>query len=321
MDLKRTARKHERDLLAKANVVAVGVGYKNGDGPLSVMVSVTRKVPAHALAERDLVPDRVNGALTDVVEVGEIKALAAPAPFSTKRERPALGGDSIGHHAITAGTLGCVLRRGGDRVILSNNHVMANSNEAEVGDPILQPGAHDGGTLDDAIASLEAFVPITFGGGLPIPSECPIANAAAWLLRRRTRLMPVVQAEDNLVDAAVALPYFDEDVSDEIRGIGALAGIGSAELGMAVQKRGRTTDHTTGTIEQVGVTVNVQYGEGKVATFRDQVMAGPMSEPGDSGSAVLDMGRNLVGLLFAGSEQVTICNRIEHVVEALDLSL
>lgn len=50
-------------------------------------------------------------------------------------------------------------------------------------------------------------------------------------------------------------------------------------------------------------------------------MAGAMSQGGDSGSAVLDENNRLVGLLFAGSDNSTIINRIEHVFSALDVSL
>jgi len=90
---------------------------------------------------------------------------------------------------------------------------------------------------------------------------------------------------------------------------------------MAIKKSGRTTGLTTGEIQQVDVTVDVQYGAGRIARFSDQLLAGPMSQGGDSGSAVLDNSNNLVGLLFAGSDNSTIVNRIENVFSALELSL
>jgi hypothetical protein len=46
-----------------------------------------------------------------------------------------------------------------------------------------------------------------------------------------------------------------------------------------------------------------------------------MSQGGDSGSAVVDAGTNLIGLLFAGSDTTTIINRIEHVFSALQVHL
>ncbi|MCK4817994.1 hypothetical protein KA005_19645, partial [bacterium] len=268
----------------------------------------------------NLIPKEINGIKTDVIEVGIIKAL------HTERHRPAPGGVSVGHIDITAGTLGCVVENADIRYILSNSHVLACSGDAEIRDIILQPGAHDSGVSpNDHIAELSDFIPIDFSG---TPSECPVTglftkviNGILWIIRSNTRLQAVKQAETNLVDAAIARPLQDEYVSNEIMKIGQIAGIKSAILGMKIKKSGRTTGLTTGEITQVDVTVNVQYGEGRIASFSDQIMAGPMCAGGDSGSAVLDENNNIVGLLFAGSDSVMIANRIENVMELLDVSL
>lgn len=313
-------------ILARANVVATGVGYKVTGGArtdaLSIVASVAEKVPAERLAPRDLVPAAVDGVPTDVVETGQVRAFQA----RTERHRPAPGGVSIGHRNVTAGTLGCLMRRNGQLVILSNNHVLANSNDAVRGDAILQPGAHDGGRFPgDHIADLEDFVPIVFLG---LPSECRFAsgvisilNAGCVLIGSKTRYRILsLQVTDNLVDAAIARPLDPGLVEDEILELGSITGLGSGSLGMAIRKSGRTTGLTAGEITQVDVTVNVQYGAGRMARFTDQLMAGPMSQGGDSGSAVLDADNRLVGLLFAGSDSSTIINRIEHVVAELDLT-
>jgi hypothetical protein len=307
-------------------VVATGVGYKvtadRRTGSLSLVCSVARKVPLATLAERDRVPTLLDGIPTDVVATGVIRALA-----NTARIRPAPGGVSIGHRDITAGTLGCLVRQNGQLMILSNNHVLANSNAAAPGDPILQPGPYDGGTLPaDHIAELRQFVPISF---VDLPSDCGIARGVMALLnmgcrtigsRTRFRIYRS-QAVGNLVDAAIARPLSDGDVSDNIIDIGNIQGLARGELGMRVQKSGRTTGLTQGEIIQVDVTANVQYGAGQIALFTDQLMAGAMSQGGDSGSAVLNDGKQLVGLLFAGSDNSTIINRIEHVFSALSLTL
>lgn len=314
-------------LMARANVVATGIGYKVRGGvrtdELSIVCSVTQKVPVAELAPDDVVPTVVRGVPTDVVATGPFRALFMP----TDRLRPAFGGMSIGHVRITAGTLGCVVRRGDELLILSNNHVLANSNDAQPGDPILQPGPIDGGTDPaDRIALLDRFVPVVMSGQ---PSTCALArtvaavsNFFARLLGSSARLRAVSERPvTNLVDAATARPLDPAWVSDQIAGIGPVRGQARAELGMAVTKSGRTTGLTTGSIEQVDVTVDVQYGPGQVARFTDQVMAGAMSQGGDSGSAVLDGEGNIVGLLFAGSEQTTVINRIEHVFWALEIGL
>jgi len=318
------------DLLKKQNVVATGIGYKISAGEkspnLSIICSVEKKCPKAQLGHKDFIPQQVDGITTDVVETGRIRALSA----HRQRHRPAPGGVSIGHRDITAGTFGCMVKKNGQRVILSNNHVLANSNTARIGDAILQPGQHDGGKFpDDHIADLLEFIPISLSGGIGLPSDCPIGNRFALVLNRfaaiagsRTRLQAIrVQAEDNLVDAAIAKPLDDSDISADILDIGAIAGMTQGLLGMAIQKSGRTTEYTTGTIDQVDVTVNVQYGGGQVGRFTDQILAGPMSQGGDSGSAVLDNDNNLVGLLFAGSDTTTIINRMDNVFSALGLSL
>ena len=327
MIVKKVLKNHRIQLLARTNVVAAGVGYKITGGSktsaLSIVCSVTKKVASSQLSSKDLVPASLDGMPTDVIETGVIRALQSP----TEKHRPAPGGVSIGHRDITAGTLGCLVKKDGRSVILSNNHVLANSNAAEIGDPILQPGPYDGGRYpEDHIADLEQFVPINISG---LPSECPIATGTADFLNSIARLFGSnvqLQAIDrqqteNLVDAAIARPLNPEDVKDEILQIGTIQGAAEGILGMAIKKSGRTTGLTTGEIQQVDVTVNVQYGEGQIAQFMDQLMAGAMSQGGDSGSAVLDESNHLVGLLFAGSDTTTIMNRIQNVFSALDVSL
>jgi hypothetical protein len=320
--------KHNREnLLKRQNVVATGIGYKETSGTktttLSIVCSVKEKLASSQLSGPDRVPATIDGTPTDVVKSGVIRALQAP----TDRFRPAPGGVSVGHAAITAGTLGCWVTKNGQKLILSNNHVLANSNDAEIGDSILQPGPFDGGSFpQDHFANLMQFVPISFEGE---PSECQFANAVIAVFNAGCRVInsntrynaAKVQAEDNLVDAAIATPLDPADVKDEILNIGPIQGTVEGELGMAIKKSGRTTGFTTGEIQQVDVTANVQFGAGQMALFTDQLLAGAMSQGGDSGSAVLDDNNRLTGLLFAGSDTTTIINRIENVFSALGISL
>lgn len=346
--IKQVLEKNKDALLKLDGVVAVGIGYKVSEGKktpeIGIIVSVKKKQPELVLNAAEVIPSSLNGIKTDVIETGEIRITE-----NIDHMRPALGGVSIGHKDITAGTLGCIVKRNGVRYILSNNHVLANSNAAEIGDAILQPGPHDGGTMEHRIAILENFIPITMsedsGGGLPdipdLPSECNIAqaivgyfNATAILFRRKTRLRAVTPVKegwkkmvknladsDNYVDAAIALPLIDADVDDHILEIGQPEGIEEALLDMPLQKSGRTTGYTQDVVLQTDVTVDVQYGEGKVARFVDQFMAGPMSAGGDSGSAILNSENKIVGLLFAGSDDFTIASRIQRVFEALEVEL
>lgn len=314
-------------LMTRRNVVATGIGYKVTDGKktaqMSIICSVEKKEAKSKLSSSDLLPKAVDGVPTDVVTTGRIRAFQPP----TGRFRPSPGGVSIGHFEITAGTLGCLVRKNGQLYILSNNHVLANSNDASIGDPILQPGPYDGGTNPaDRIAELSEFIPINYSDA---QSQCPVANGVADLCNTlsmlsgsSSRLQAVtIQAEENLVDAAIARILNPADITGEILNIGAIAGTGEGKLGMAIRKSGRTTGFTIGEIQQVDVTVNVSYGGGRVAQFRDQLLAGAMSQGGDSGSAVFNEENMLVGLLFAGSDQTTVINRIQNVFSALGVSL
>ena len=319
-------RQYASNLLSRRNVVACGVGFKESEGQLSdepcVVVSVTRKLPKAQLSPEDLVPQFLDSVKTDVQEMGVFHAWQLEPK---DRHRPFMPGVSCGHAYVSAGTFGCLVRRGEDLFILSNNHVLANIDKASRGDAIIQPGRYDGGTLADKIAVLEEWVPLQTGSE---ESDCPWANSAAELLTSvasavgsNSRLVAVSeQAADNKVDCAIARPLSPDLVRPGILGIGIPKGVRVGTLGMQVQKSGRTTGRTLGQIRQVEVTVQVGY-RGRDVTFVSQFMATGMSAGGDSGAAVLDMERYVVGLLFAGSDGATLINPIRAVLSALNVQI
>ena len=316
----------------KKGAVSVGMGYKLAGGVIipekAVVFGVPVKKERQLVAKSQLIEPSYDGYVSDVVQTGIIRAFQ-----NTGRMRPALGGCSIGHHAISAGTLGCVVWQDDRRLILSNNHVLANSNNAKVGDAILQPGPFDDGTANDKIAELYDYVEIRFmdedstcffsnqlvgGGNFVYGKLAPNKPKTRFKAVAHTRIEDAVF---NLVDAALAFPVNQADVSSEILDIGHVFGTVGGRLGMSVRKSGRTTGLTAGEIDQVDVVCQVQYDGGKVAVFEDQLLAGPMSKAGDSGSLVVDTDNRAVGLLFAGSNSVTIINRIENVCDALGVAV
>lgn len=159
---------HQDTLLQKQNVVGVAVGYKESEGvktdEVAVVVLVEEKKPLAALSAQDAIPKEIDGMKTDVVEVGYLRAQQS----ARERYRPVIpSGVSIGHYKVTAGTLGTVVkdRSTGELFLLSNNHVFANSNDALVNDPILQPAAMDGGQNPaDVVAKLERFIKLKYIG-------------------------------------------------------------------------------------------------------------------------------------------------------------
>jgi hypothetical protein len=253
----------------------------------------------------------VNAASSSDVPVNVIVTGLIDAQPHRFRLRPAPGGISAAHYKVTAGTIGCLSRgrtapRNARIMVLSNNHVIANSNNAVYGDCICQPGPADGGKCPaDQIAILERFVPINFSGGT---NYVDCATGWAWPDRVRKELVYVSGGQ---------MQFFR------------IGGVPIApQLNMAVGKTGRTTQLTRGTIIDLSATINVNYGGGRIARFADQIAirgAGGtlFSAGGDSGSSIWtwDAYRRPVGLLFAGGGGITFANKMTRVVAALDINL
>lgn len=322
--IQEVLQREKKKLLQKRGVIAVGRGIKIIDGKSTdlpcIVVSVERKLAPVELRPKDTIPTAIGAVLTDVIESKIVKAL------HTQKHRPVPGGVSGGHEDAT-GTLGGLVRKKTGVYILSNNHVLALSNKAEIGDPIIQPGSYDGGKYPrDHIADLAAYVPIQMSGLL---SDCPIGNFFSTslnlllkLMRSRTRFQVIrLQKEANLVDAALAMPINMELVSNEIFGLQKVnKGIVEAEVGMEIKGSSRTSGVRYGTIDQVDVTIKVQYGEGKIALFEDQLLSNTMTaKGGDSGTEVFSKDGYLTGLLFAGSDSVMVANRIQNIAKVFDL--
>lgn len=325
VDLANVQRANEAQLFAMPNVVGAAVGHKisggEDTGEKAITVFVESKLDPDLLADEDLIPERLDDVPTDVVESGVIRAggpettvldeeREAPTVVEEPtvkeeepveafvlrgRVRPARGGYSVGHYRITAGTLGtcCYDLRPFPSIprryyILSNNHVLANSNNAQVGDPILQPGPVDGGRFPaDVIARLSRWVNIRWVEGDRQPC--------------------------NYADAAIAEGEF-HDLDRSIYWIGHLRELyRRPNVGDIVQKTGRTTNFTTGRVQNVNATVLVNYGGGRLAKFCGQIVTTAMSAPGDSGSVVTNLDEAGVGLLFAGSPTLTILNHLSYV--------
>ena len=236
-----------------------------------------------------------------IIVSGEFEPLIKKGPVEprerTGRYRPILGGISVGHYSITAGTLGLVLLdRDDEPVILSNNHVLANSSSvrkdrAKRGDEILQPGKYDGGLRPkDTVAYLKDWVKLDETG-------------------------------INYVDAAIAKVDPSVGYKYEILGLPYPTGFGTAKVNETVRKSGRTSEVTSGPVATDNATVSVNYGE-FVATFTDcYLVINPFGRPGDSGSAVLNSKGELIGLLFAGSMSHTVVCKIGRIKEAFGLKL
>jgi hypothetical protein len=300
--------------------VAIGVGEPTGPpgasalfaepGQPTLTVYVTE--PTHPEQVQAMVVDDlgVSAAASDDVPVQPVVTGIIDAQPHRFRLRPAPGGISVAHFKVTAGTFGCLTigrtpPRNQRPLILSNNHVLANVNNAVFGDCVCQPGPADGGACPgDQVAILERFVPLSMGG--PV-NYVDCATAWAWPDRVRRELMYLSGGQ----------PAYFRIGSQPV----------AAQLGMAVGKSGRTTQVTSGRITAINASLWVSYGGGRSAFFEDQISiqgaSGNFSAGGDSGSMIWtwDGNRSPVGLLYAGGGGVTFANKIQRVLNALDLSL
>lgn len=299
------------------NLQGVGVGFagegaaSGGEpGAASLNVYVAEETSPEEVRSIIVSAMGVQAASSSDVPINVIKSGVFDAQPHRMRLRPAPGGISVGHYKITAGTLGCLATgrtapRNQRLLMLSNNHVLANSNNATYGDAILQQGSYDGGKSPaDRNAILERFVPIRFGG--PV-NYVDAATGWCWPNLVRRELMYI---------SGGTVKYFR--VSS--------APVGAA-LGMLVGKSGRTTQLTTGRVTDLLFRGWVNYGSGRRAWFEDQLvirgLSGDFSAGGDSGSLIWtwNANRNPVGLLFAGGGGLTIANKIGRVLPALDIRL
>jgi hypothetical protein len=312
----------EDDLIARDGVVAVDIAEKITDGQptgqLSIVVFVEKKKPESRLSKAQAIPKEINGVPTDVQELTvelfsavryeEVSTLVDASAYTTLSGGIGIGPartvflsppdvPSAGNY-VFVGTLGALVkdRSSGSTMALTNFHVACVNNSWTVGDRQVQPSRVDGGS-----ATTGQFGSLT-----------------------RATLSENVDGSVITLDAGKA---WTPTVVD----IGGVAGKGLASVGMAVQKRGRTTEHTYGNVVSTDFTVSIDYGSDvgthtlrhQIRIDTDTTKSPRFSDHGDSGSVVMDGSRNVVGLLYGGSNDgvMTFANPIQAVLDELSVDL
>lgn len=306
--------RHTKELMTIPGVVGTAVGLGQGAQPVMLILLEYGGVPG--------IPAHLDGMPVRPLITGKIYALPKPdgPPGQDKNppqdedpidptarfDRPVPIGVSTGHPDITAGTIGCRVTDGTNVYALSNNHVYANSNDAGIGDAVIQPGTYDGGkSPENDIGTLDDFKEILFDGS-PNIIDAAIALSSTGLLDNATPSDGYGTPKSTTIQSDLDL------------------------INKPVKKYGRTTGLTKGKVYAIGATVNVGYNEG-TALFVNQIVISPgsFSAGGDSGSLVVIDGKNRykaddrkpVGLLFAGSILYTIANPIDAVLEAFGVEI
>jgi len=297
------------------NVTGVDIGFRYDKGKrtneMAVRIHVREKIPEHALEADEIFPKTIEGVPIDVIQ-----AVYTPhaQPAAVEPEEDLIDrrlrfdrlqpGISVGHQAVTAGTLGAVVfdRRTAQRGILSNWHVLAGSNAARPGDPIVQPGPKHGGRApQDTVARLERFLLDEHG------------------------------------DAAFAVLNSSRDVSDVQLETGVrVTTVRPIQIGEVVTKSGRSTAVTRGLVEGIGQYTLTYSGVGSRTIRGFKIVAEQDGNPqnleisagGDSGAlwfATTDS--QGVGLHFAGetdpapNEEHALACHLDDVLTQLDVTL
>ena len=210
--------------------------------------------------------------------------------------------NDISRRFCCSGTLGSLVQdTTGALYILSNNHVLARSDQATAGEDISQPGLVDNNCVAPRIVADFTTAP-ALGSNV---------DAALAALRAGTMNTTGAIEDIGTISSVVKVPT----------------------VGLAVAKSGRTTGFTTGTIGSINTSVSVRYPKscgsngGTVVSYTNQVVinSSTFSAGGDSGSLIVSNNsascHQPVALLFAGSSTTTIGNPVSDVVVALSAKL
>jgi hypothetical protein len=203
-----------------------------------------------------------------------------------------------------SGTLGALVQdASGRQYLLSNNHVLARSDQAAVGDTIVQPGLIDNNCTPNGdgagtvpVAALTAWLPL----------RSPQTNVDAAIAQVASH---TVDPGGNILEFGLRQP--DGSLGAAPPGISSTGGKGeNATLQLRVAKSGRTTGLTCGRVSAIDLDVAVDYyrdcAETKpylTKTFTSQIAVSGdrFGDAGDSGSLIVDTAdAEPIGLFFAG---------------------
>ncbi|WP_198084377.1 hypothetical protein [Variovorax sp. E3] len=275
-------------------LLSVGIAQGAGAGDYRVAVRICRH--GYRVETLNKVFARHRAADMDLRYVGRIFPIGV-APMWIRS-----GDSSVSHYLTGTGTIGCPVTdlSTGERMLLSNNHVIALENDAVLDDPVIDPGADDGGRPETStVARFARCVKLDFSGEANVV-DCAVARMTAGV-----RLAPPDGA------GFVYNPSLPPAL---------------ASRNSLMRKIGRSTGLTSGRVTAIEVSdFFVDYQNGPAA-FKGQIevtgISGAFAAHGDSGSLVVNERGAAVGLLFAVSETgVAYVNPIMPVLQQLGVAL
>lgn len=280
----------------------------NTNSPVTVRVTAVSQVnPADSGSATITFLTQGQAAQTGAIELGTSGGNATASTVS---------GNEI---TCCGGTLGSLVVRNGVDYVLSNNHVLANSDAGHAdatghtGDAITQPGLIDGQcqvSNTTTVANLSEF--FTLEGSPPNPVDAAIAIVASGKVNTSGNILLLGATLDANGVPVPGAPHAGSGVIPNV--------------GRVVAKSGRSSGLTCSKIETTPATFSVAYektcggGTSFTVLYSNQVgvSGGDFSQGGDSGSLIVTQDTaDPVALLFAGSDTDTVGNPIEDVLLAM----
>jgi hypothetical protein len=265
-----------------------------------------------------LAPSRRSGLQNQQVQVGYVEMGSSGGNANDYDSRQSGGKEYV--NDCCGGTLGALVSDRNDNLyILSNNHVLAESDQARTGDTVVQPALVDLNCNPQAgrtVGSLRYVVPIQSS---------------------QTNVDAALAAATPAVDSTGGILQLGPPVNGALTPAAPAAGTGEALTAgllnqLRVVKSGRTTGLTCSTVNTVNLTVQVDYYYDCAETQRyytktyvNQIgMPGAsFADSGDSGALVLDAGNaQPVGLFFSSGTDdsnhgFSVANPIQDVLTEL----
>ena len=284
----RTAINLDAKLLKYSGVIGVDVDYKQVKGQktdkFGITVYVKKKLAENELSVSDIVPSKIEGIQTDLIECPNVW----PSPEYTEQSAaqvqpraPVLfGGLSISNqfNPTYQGTLGIVILSNNVPTALSCAHIML-SPPAKPGQGVMEPSGTQGGTYPkDSIGTV---------------TQASYGN--------------------NNLDAAIVPIQGRSSTQNFIQNIGNVNGWISPAVSQRVGKMGITTGLTEGLITSTTLTWSYTTPLGGITLYNqirvDNTGGSVFAQPGDSGSAVVNTNYLMVGMVVSGvPNNFTVCN-------------
>jgi hypothetical protein len=335
-EMDRMLAQARAEFLNIPGVRGVGFGYREKAGRLTEelawKVYVTEKKPKEALPESQVIPAKFLGFHTDVVKVKEGKS-SAPCEDSNSYS-PLVGGATISNlltnnlNQIAVGTLGFFATINGNSnakenvVFVTNNHVVAENGGAantamyqpyRVNNAGVSTPTNDQNHPHDVVGSVA-----NFGGKLMHPYTYPSTAQINYYVDAATVKLDL--SISSWCDTHCGTKFKPEvrllaiNASSKIAGFERVANADITALPVGtfydVVKFGHKTSRTQGKITECNALVNVDGVDvdnvivivSTVANCDGQMI---FSKKGDSGAAIINNNRKVVGLLFGGSNDQT----------------